>query len=237
MKKILSMILGLWLAIGCMEPEVFAAISKRGGSGTNTASSVDLVVATVAGLLRHPKKEIRLQALQALIAGMTEGSNEDDDDSGDDDSGSGIEDIFSLKSGTSESQGLGTTVFIPEFFTMLSDQDPQIRDLVSIGLDELFGTDVSLMRFMSDPDPIVRRYAMRLFVVKTLTEKETSDENDDDDNKKSKSTKDILIMRMLLYMTKDPDPEVKQLALDTLEKFMTKLEEDYKKLMETKSGQ
>ncbi len=205
-----------------------------------TSNNVDFVVAVIAGMLRHPKKEIRMQALQSLVAGMTMGSTDNNDNNN---SNSSIGDIFALKGGSNnndndddnnDNEGLGTTMFIPELFTMLADPDPQIRDLVSISLDNLFGTDTSLLRFMSDSDPIVRKYALRLFVIRNQMQPEqsTGKSGSSDNRNNVRSSKDILVMGVFLNMTKDPDPDIKKIAEDALERFMTNLEKQFQSKIE-----
>ena len=256
MKKILAVSVMCILIFGCFD--IFAQTrttsrttgrtSRSNNNNDNndnynnrTSNNVDFVVAVIAGMLRHPKKEIRMQALQSLVAGMTMGSTDNNDN---DNSNSSIGDIFALKGGNNndddnnDNEGLGTTMFIPELFTMLADPDPQIRDLVSISLDNLFGTDTSLLRFMSDPDPVVRKYAVRLFVVRNQMEPEqgTGKSGSSDNKNNIRSSKDILIMRILLNMTKDPDPDIKKLAEDALERFMTNLEKQLQPKVEIPIG-
>ncbi|HQL64410.1 MAG TPA: hypothetical protein PLS78_00955 [bacterium] len=258
MKKILAVSVMCILIFGCFD--IFAQTrttsrttgrtSRSNNNNDNndnynnrTSNNVDFVVAVIAGMLRHPKKEIRMQALQSLVAGMTMGSTDNNDNNN---SNSSIGDIFALKGGSNnndddnnDNEGLGTTMFIPELFTMLADPDPQIRDLVSISLDNLFGTDTSLLRFMSDPDPVVRKYAVRLFVIRNQMEPEqgTGKSGSSDNKNNIRSSKDILIMRILLNMTKDPDPDIKKIATDALEGFMTNLEKQLQATMGTPQDQ
>ena len=207
-------------------------------SGYDTTGSADFVISAIAGMLRHRDKEVRMQALQALVGGMTLGTTTTSSSST---TSTGIGDIFGMRGGgttTSSSsstsvQGLGTTVLIPEFFTMLSDPDPEIRDLVSIALDQIFGTDASLIRFLHDPDPVVRKYAMRLFVIRTREDSQYRTTTSSSSTTYTRSANDILIMRILLNMMKDPDPDVKKVATDALEKFISDLEKRYESTMGT----
>jgi len=207
-------------------------------SGYDTTGSADFVISAIAGMLRHRDKEVRMQALQALVGGMTLGTTTTSSSST---TSTGIGDIFGMRGGgttTSSSsstsvQGLGTTVLIPDFFTMLSDPDPEIRDLVSIALDQIFGTDASLIRFLHDPDPVVRKYAMRLFVIRTREDSQYRTTTSSSSTTYTRSANDILIMRILLNMMKDPDPDVKKVATDALEKFISDLEKRYESTMGT----
>jgi len=261
MKKILSILILVILVAGYLE--LFAQTTSRtssssttgrtstgrssrtgtgGTSGYDTSGSADFVVAAVANMLRHPNKEVRMQAVQALVGGMTLGNTTSSSSSST--TSTGIGDIFALRGGTRTSsnssntasgEGLGATTIIPEFFTMLADPDPEIRDLVSIALDQIFGTDASLMRFMHDPDPVVRKYAIRLFVIRAqegdqYRSTRTSSSSSTQD---IRSANDILIMRILLNMMKDPDPDVKKVATDALDKFITDLEQRYQQNMGT----
>ncbi|MCM8825428.1 MAG: hypothetical protein NC937_04710 [Candidatus Omnitrophica bacterium] len=256
MKKVLGAILTVMLFLGCLDlfaqtttttrSSTSSSISGRSSraSGTTTTSdrysldSADFVVSAIANMLRHPDKTVRLQAVQALVGGMTLGTTT----TGSSTSTTGIGDIFGMRGGRTSSStsrsgydtgGLGTTTLIPEFFTMLADPDPQIRDMVSIALDQIFGTDASLIRFMNDPDPVVRKYAIRLFVIRSqeaglyrTTTTSTTTQN-------IRSANDILILRILLNMMKDPDSDVKRVAEDALEKFISDLEKRYQQIMGT----
>jgi len=218
--------------------------SRSGTSGTSgyyDTGGAEFVVATIANMLRHPNKEVRMQAVQSLVGGMTFGTTTS---SGSSSTTTGIGDIFGMRGGRTTSSGstsnygeggLGTTAVIPEFFTMLADPDPQIRDLVSIALDQIFGTDASLLRFMNDPDPIVRKYAIRLFVIRSQEgdQYRSTRTSSSSGTTYARSANDILIMRILLNMMKDPDPDVKQVATDALEKFISNLEQRYQQEMGT----
>ena len=258
MKKIAALVLILVLVFFCID--LFAQTTSTGTStstgssrtssrtsrtgtgstsGYDTTGSADFVISAIAGMLRHRDKEVRMQALQALVGGMTLGTTTTSSSST---TSTGIGDIFGMRGGgttTSSSsstsvQGLGTTVLIPEFFTMLSDPDPEIRDLVSIALDQIFGTDASLIRFLHDPDPVVRKYAMRLFVIRTREDSQyRTTTSSSSGTTYTRSANDILIMRILLNMMKDPDPDVKKVATDALEKFISDLEKRYESTMGT----
>ncbi|MCX7705829.1 MAG: HEAT repeat domain-containing protein [bacterium] len=218
--------------------------SRTGTSGTSTnydTGGVEIVVATVTNMLRHPDKQVRMQALQSLVGGMTLGTTTS---TGSSSYYTGVGDIFGMRGGRTTSsgsssrygdEGLGTTAVIPEFFTMLADPDPEIRDLVSIALDQIFGTDTSLLRFMNDPDPVVRKYAIRLFVIRTQEGEQyrTTRTSSSSGTQYGRSANDILIMRILLNMAKDPDPDVKKVAEDALEKFISNLEQRYQQTMGT----
>ncbi len=263
MKKILISAVVLCLIFGCLElfsqttsstrttsSRTGSRTSSTGGTttyGYGTTANADFVVATVAGMLRHPNKEVRMQVLQSLVGGMTLGSTTSTSSSST--TTKGIGDIFALRGGTTRTsgsststtstEGLGSTVFIPEFFTMLADPDPQIRDLVSIALDQIFGTDASLIRFMNDPDPVVRKYAIRLFVIRAQTSDQyrTTTTSSSSNTNYVRSSNDILVMRILLNMIKDPDPDVRKVASDALEKFISDLEQRYQATMQTTQQQ
>lgn len=220
--------------------------SSRGTTGSSTdyygTGGADFIVSAVANMLRHPKKEVRMQALQSLVGGMTLGTTTTTTSSSSTNT-TGIGDIFGMRGGRNtstsssnnyDSGGLGTTAVIPEFFTMLADPDPEIRDLVSIALDQIFGTDASLLKFMNDPDPLVRKYAIRLFVIRAQEDEQYRGTRTTSSTSTTtvRSSNDILIMRILLNMMKDPDPDVKKVASDALEKFITQLEERYQQTME-----
>ncbi|MCM8764189.1 MAG: hypothetical protein NC830_02335 [Candidatus Omnitrophica bacterium] len=258
MKRIISALLIIILFLGYLE--LFAQTistrtstssgrttgrSSRTGTGTTSGyygtGGAEFVVSAVANMLRHPDKTVRMQAVQALVGGMTLGTTTSTSSST---TTTGIGDIFGMRGGRTTSSsssnydngGLGTTAIIPEFFTMLADPDPQIRDMVSIALDQIFGTDASLIRFMSDPDPVVRKYAVRLFVIRSQQSDQYRTTTSSSTTQNIRSANDILIMRILLNMMKDSDPDVKQVATDALEKFITDLEKRYQQTMSGQQG-
>lgn len=256
MKKILMMMLLISFVVGYID--LFAQTtsttrtsttsrtttgrSRTGTSGTSgyyDTGGAEFVVATVTNMLRHPNKEVRMQAVQSLVGGMTLGTTTSTSSSS---STTGIGDIFGMRGGRTTSSssssnydtgGLGTTAVIPEFFTMLADPDPEIRDLVSIALDQIFGTDASLLRFMNDPDPVVRKYAVRLFVIRAQEgdQYRGTRTTSSSGTQYARSANDILIVRILLNMAKDPDPDVKKVAEEALEKFISNLEQRYQQTM------
>lgn len=259
MKKVIMLLLMLVLIAGYFE--LFAqttggtsqgtisrgtrSTSRTGTAGTSgyyNTGTTDVIITAVVNMLRHSNKDIRMQAIQSLVGGMILGTTTT---TGSSSTTTGIGEIFGMRGGirtsstsstSGYSDGLGTTTVIPEFFTMLADPDPAIRDLVSIALDQIFGTDASLLRFMNDPDPVVRKYAIKLFVIRSQEDQAYRGTDRRTTSSRTgyiRSSNDILIMRILLNMMKDPDPDVKKVASDGLEKFISDLEKRYQPAMET----
>ena len=203
--------------------------------GTTGQGQADFIVALIGGMLRHPDKNVRIQAIQAIVGGMMQSTGTTTSGTTSTTSNTGIGNLFQIGAGTTSStsttggttstSGLGGTIIIPEFFSMLSDPDQEVRDLASVAIDQIFGSDASLMRYMSDPDPVIRKYALRLFVVHesmaqaygtTTTTGTTSNVN--------AGSRDILVLRVLLNMMKDPDPDVAKVAKDAIEQYISSLE-------------
>jgi len=135
---------------------------------TGTALNVDWLVMTILGnFLRHPNATMRKQAIQALVSSMTGGTT------GTTGTGTGTGVFGNWGSGSNtynnnynynnsnntNNQTTSPVLYIPDLYALLNDPDPEVADLASIGLDVIFGTDMTIRRFMSDSDPLIRRYA------------------------------------------------------------------------------
>jgi hypothetical protein len=174
----------------------------------------DFIMAIIGGMLRHPDPIIRKQAIQTISTGMV-GSDSEGRDS---DEG-GVRNLFGFNdedSGDEEdmSTGVGGAVFIPDLYVLLSDPDPEVRDIASVGLDMIFQTDTTVLRFMNDPDPIIRKYAAQIYAKKRLSQnQDRGDRNEEELSEVS----DLLGIRTLLVRLKNEEnPEVKKTIRDTL---------------------
>jgi len=181
----------------------------------------DFVVAVIGTKLRHPDPQIRMQALQSIVSGILSGEGE-----GGGDENQGLRSYFSIgtendSGDTGDYVGAGAAAFIPDIYSLLKDPDPEIRDVAGVGLDALFGSDVTLLRFMDDPDPVVRKYATKIYIKKALVESQDDDNNNDNENKTG-DLAELLALRTLLVRLKDETDEgVRKTIEDSIEYYLT----------------
>lgn len=176
----------------------------------------DFLVSIVGGLMRHPDPKIRSQAVQSIIGGLS-GTREGT--SGTNEGGIGIFRGSRETGGTrgEGSTGVGAVIFVPDLYTLLADPDPEVRDIASVGLDVLFNTNLTLMRMMDDPDPLIRRYATKVYVARGF---ENRDENRSGDQNYS-DTEELLTLRTLLVRLKyEKDEEVRKTIADALDWYL-----------------
>jgi len=186
------------------------------------------IVSIIGSQLRHPDPKTRLQAIQTFITGMSGDTGDTGNSSGN--NREGMSSIFSTNtasSGNSSSgegtTGLGGAIFIPDLYTLLADPDPEIRDMASVGLDMIFGTDVTLMRMMNDSDPVIRNYALKVYTSKNLSggegrNRSTGSSSGDDRNS---SVYELLTLRTLLIRLKhEKNPEVRKTLIDALDWYV-----------------
>jgi len=175
----------------------------------------DFVMAVIGGMLRHPDPNIRKQAIQTVSMGLVGGEGTDSEEGG-------VMNLFSFSgedSGNNESTstGVGGTVFIPDLYVLLADPDPEVRDVASVGLDMIFQTDATLLRFMSDPEPQIRKYATQIYSKKRITSKEESSDDEED----LSAVRDLLALRTLLVRLKyEKEPAVRKAIIDSLEYYV-----------------
>jgi len=182
----------------------------------------DFIMAVIGGMLRHPDPTIRKQAIQSISMGIIGGETT----GGSSTTTGGINDLFAVNTqgttgGTQEgelSTGVGGAVFIPDLYVLLQDPDPEVRDIASVGLDMIFQTDTTLLRFMSDNDPLIRKYATQIFARKRLTgtENRTSSSTQD-----LEEVRDLLALRTLLVRLKyENNEEVKKSIKDSIDWYI-----------------
>ena len=181
----------------------------------------DFVMAVIGGMLRHPDPTIRKQAIQSISMGIISGEAT----GGSSTTEGGIRNLFAVnEQGTTGgeegelSTGVGGAVFIPDLYVLLQDPDPEVRDIASVGLDMIFQTDTTLLRFMSDNDPLIRKYATQIFARKRLTgtENRTSSSTQD-----LEEVRDLLALRTLLVRLKyENNEEVKKSIKDSLDWYI-----------------
>jgi hypothetical protein len=190
-----------------------SSFRKDGDSDEDRRGAVrDFVMAIVGGMLRHPDPIIRKQAIQTIATGVT------GDREGSTDSGNGIRSLFAFGDGGGSdeegSTGAGGAVFIPDLYVLLADPDPEVRDVASVGLDVVFQTDTTLLRFMNDADPLIRKYATQIYAKKGFSgdRRDTSNENEE-----GGELSDLLALRtMMVRLKHEEDPGVRKVIVDTL---------------------
>ncbi len=177
--------------------------------------------AIIGGMMRHPDPIIRKQAVQSVIQGAggttTSGSSSTNT--------SGIRGLLSTSTTGTGSRsdtagGVGVVTFVPDLYMLLADPDPEVRDIASVGLDVLFGTDMTLMRMMNDEDPIIRKYATKTFASRNLRgnrEGTTGSSTNEEVN-----TYELLALRTLLVRLKyEKDLTVRKTIIDALEWYVS----------------
>ena len=171
--------------------------------------AADFLTAIIGGMLRHPNPDIRKQALQSITSGFMDDDTTTTTSSSSSDSTSNV------------TENLGA-IFLPDIMIMLSsDPDPEVRDIASVGFDMIYGTNITLERFMEDPDPIVRKYAMQVFARKNLLSKDS--DSGSSNERSSQERKDLIALRTLLVRLKyEEDPEIQKMIQDSLEWFVKK---------------
>jgi HEAT repeat protein len=180
----------------------------------------DFIISLIGSMLRHPDKKIRLQALQSISGALGQASTTTSSSSSNTDEGIGG--IFRIgntdtdkDNKNSRSSGFGGTTVIPDLYTLLADPEPEIRELASVAIDQTFGSEVSLFNYLSDPDPLIRKYAVKVIAAKKMRDREGGDSS-----VRGSASSNILVLRILLNMLKDPDASVKEAATETLDTYL-----------------
>lgn len=234
MKKILR-VMGLWsILTTCLFSQI-SSLSQI-SSGTTSSSSQtssrqtttqigqsrvgregqlpDLTPYIMGGYLRHPDPEIRKQALMSLVYSM--GVTQERGRRGQE----GVRSIFYFgqegrrREGTT---GAGGATFIPDLYALLHDPDPEVRDLAAVALDILFNTDLSLLKFMEDPDPLVRKYAVKIYSERSLRNERDRGRREND----YEYVTQLFALRTLLVKLKyEKDPGVRKVISDAIEQFV-----------------
>lgn len=241
MKNKIRLFLATLIFIGMIIPSIAQTSGSSWGSSTTSSSSsretfrsrfgtdndndnnnnrqivYDFVRAIIAGKLRHPDPKVRIQAIQTITGSMISSSGDDSDNT------SGARSLFSIGNNDDSDDdnnitSVGAAVYIPDLYALLSDPDPEVRDTASVALDALFGTDTTLIRLMDDTDPIVRKYATKIYAKRAFSN--TSDD-DDDDNNNTDDLRELLALRTFLIRLKyEKNPEVRKVITDTIEYYL-----------------
>lgn len=234
MKRKLIFMVGLLIITGILWTS-FAQTSRSGSSSRRSGFSRDsrrdrdrdeyrqnivndFVRAIIAGKLRHPDPKVRIQAIQTIAGSMVSGEG-----TGNTSNTTGARGLFSIDSsrtgsGRGEDSGVGGAVYIPDLYTLLSDPDPEVRDTASVALDALFGTDTTLMRMMDDEDPVVRKYATKIYAKRAFSYNRTTDRNDTED---TGDLQELLALRTFLVRLKyEKNPEVRKVITDAIEYYL-----------------
>lgn len=178
----------------------------------------DFIVSVIGSMLRHPDPKIRMQAVQSIIAGMASGEVE-----GGGGRNEGLRSFFAVgeegRGGRGEEYGgAGAASFVPDLYTLLNDPDPEIRDIASVGLDVMFGSEVTLLRFMDDPDPLVRKYATKIFTTKSLSSQREGGRSREEEYG---ALDELIALRTLLVRLKyEKDEEVRKTLMDGIEYYL-----------------
>ncbi len=185
----------------------------------------DFIMAVIGGMLRHPDPAVRKQTIQSISRGMISGegtSNRSNSEKG------GIRSLFAMgydnNSGGSRddetSTGVGGAVFIPDLYVLLSDPDPEVRDIAAVGLDMIFQTETTLLRFMNDPEPLIRKYATQIYSKKgfLFSNNERSSRSDNED---MSQVSDLLALRtMLVHLKYEKEPGVRKAIVDSIDWYI-----------------
>lgn len=182
----------------------------------------DFVMAVIGGMLRHPDPTIRKQTIQAISSGMIGGDNNTNANNE-----GGIRSLFAVGdergggSGKDEtSTGVGGAVFIPDMYVLLSDPDPEVRDIASVGLDMIFQTDTTLLRFMNDPEPLIRKYAAQIYSKKGFSSSQYQN-NTSNSEQNMGQVRDLLALRtMLVHLKHEKEPSVRKSIVDSIEWYI-----------------
>ncbi|HDD64899.1 MAG TPA: hypothetical protein ENF61_02165, partial [Firmicutes bacterium] len=202
--------------------------TRRGGSfrqdrerreeGYRRGEILDFIAAVIGSQLRSSDPKIRIQAIESIVSGIatSEGTRGGDTRGG----ARGLFSINTRESGgrDTRSAGVGGAAFIPDLYALLADPDPEVRDIASVGLDIMFGTDVTLMRLMDDPDPIIRKYATKIYTTKAFS----GDRDRGGREEEYEDVRELLALRTLLVRLKyEKDPGVRKVLIDAIEWYIT----------------
>jgi len=198
----------------------FRSTDSRGDNREDYRQAIvyDFVRAIIAGKLRHPDPKIRIQAIQTIVGSMVSGEGNDSDTNE-----GGARDLFSIgndDSNNDNESSVGAAVYIPDLYTLLSDPNPEVRDTASVALDALFGTDTTLIRLMDDTDPLVRKYATKIYAKRAFSDY-NNDNNDRNNENNTNDLKSLIALRTFLVRLKyEKNPEVRKVITDSIEYYL-----------------
>jgi hypothetical protein len=172
----------------------------------------NMIASIIGSKLRHPDPEIRKQALMSLVSSMAGSENGRGNEEG-------VQSIFYFGKEGSREEGTGTggATFIGDLYELLQDPDPEVRDLASVGIDILFNTEVTLLRFMQDEDPLVRKYATKIYTIRNLG---TDTQRRGSDREYGYAAQLIALRTLLVRLKHEKDPSVRKVITDGIEQFL-----------------
>ncbi len=195
---------------------------RRNLGDYRSSQLANFIASIIGSYLRHPDPKVRIQAIQSLTGAMVSGEGT----RGTSDRTSGVRGLFGINIGRDgrdgTSGGVGGATFIPDLFVLLNDPDPEVCDMASMGLDILFETDVTILRFMDDPDPLVRQYATKIFSTRSFADSDTRDRRGSQrDEYAEGSLQELVALRTLLVRLKyEKDEGVRKVLTDSIELYL-----------------
>ncbi|MCK9266883.1 HEAT repeat domain-containing protein [bacterium] len=208
--------------------------SSSSGTSNERASIVtDLLVAyVIGGMLRNPDSNVRKQAIQSLAKGLSS-TNTSSSSSSSSTSTSGVrERLFgtgsssssSSSSSSDSSSGLGPMIYIPDLYVLLADPDPEVKDLASAGLDLIMGTEVTILRLMNDPEPLIRNYATKIYATRIFANAQSSGTSRSSSTTEGEGDiSELFALRTMLVRLKyESNVEVRKTIKDAIEWYITK---------------
>jgi hypothetical protein len=174
----------------------------------------NMIASIIGSKLRHPDPEVRKQALMSLVASMAgtgEGRGREE----------GVQSIFYFgREGRSREEGTGAggATFVGDLYDLLQDPDPEIRDLAGVGIDILFNTEVTLLRFMQDEDPLLRKYATKIYATRNLASE--AQRRGGREREYGYAAQLIALRTLLVRLKYEKDPTVRKAITDGIEQFL-----------------
>jgi hypothetical protein len=208
--------------------------SRTGGSRTGGIRSggsaqqqmmggiMDMLASIIGGKMRHPDPEIRKQALMSFVSSLSA-------DAGGQGRGTrgqgGATGLFSLGGAGGRGGGRGGTqgetgggLYLTDLFDLIHDPDPEIADLAQVGLDMIFNTEVILLRFMNDEDPLIRKYATRIYIMRNFMQ--TGYGGRGGAGQYGDSFQLLALRTLLVKLKHEKDPGVRKLITDCIEQVL-----------------
>lgn len=168
------------------------------------AKILSVINSTIGSKLRHPDAKVRKQALTYLVSLL------------------GTSGIFNTTgtSGTSATQTISLVgvQFISDLFLLLNDSDPEVSDLARVALDVLFGTEDTFLKYMEDPDPTIRKYAIRIYTERSITARGTGDTTTQD---RSYINQLFALRTLLVRLKYEKDEGTRKTLSDAIEQFLS----------------
>jgi len=173
------------------------------------AKILSVINSTIGSKLRHPDAKVRKQALTYLVSLL------------------GTSGIFNTTTGTSGTTATQTvslvgTQFVSDLFLLLNDSDPEVSDLARVALDVLFGTEDTFLKYMEDPDPLIKKYAIKIYTERCLKVKTTGSTTTEVD--RSYITQLSALRTLLVRLKYEKDEGTRKTLSDAIEQFLVSSE-------------